>query len=264
MRSRLLAFVAGVWLLQQQAVLPGTYWCLLLLPLLAVIYRLRHRPALFPSLCILAALLAGFFWAAISAQIRLADRLPSAWEGQDIELVGVVSELPKLMERSERFLFDVERVLTPDAHVPQHVSLAYYAAGFDARRSQPLLGRFHPGERWRLTVRLKQPHGTYNPGGFDFEAWALERNIRATGYLKNSTRLDAMVWRPGYVIERLRQAVRDRFQFVLGGKPYEGVLRALAIGDQGGISSDDWQVFLRTGVNHLMSIRYLSKRTFFK
>jgi competence protein ComEC len=236
MRSRLLAFVAGVWLLQQQAILPGPYWCLLLVPLLIAIFRVRHRPALFLSLCSVAALLAGFFWAAMSAQFRLADSLPSTWEGQGIELVGVVAELPKLTERGERFLFDVEQVLTPGAHVPKHISLAFYAGRFDEHRPQPPIGRFHPGERWQLTVRLKQPHGTYNPGGFDFESWALERNIRATGYLKQSTRLDVMVWRPGYVIECLRQAVRDRFQSVLGGKPYEGVLRALAIGDQSGIS----------------------------
>jgi competence protein ComEC len=41
---------------------------------------------------------------------------------------------------------------------------------------------------------------------------------------------------------------------VLAGKPYAGVLQALVIGDESGISPDDWQVFLRTGINHLMSI----------
>ena len=41
---------------------------------------------------------------------------------------------------------------------------------------------------------------------------------------------------------------------VLGNEPYAGVLQALAIGDESGILQQDWQVFLRTGVNHLMSI----------
>jgi competence protein ComEC len=256
LRSVLLAFVSGVWLLQQQAVLPDWRWAALLIPVVWVLYALRQRRC--ASLFLIPfAFAAGFFWAAAMAQHRLDDAFPPAWEGQDIELVGVVADLPKPQERGERFLFDVEQVLTPGAKVPAHISLAFYAAGYrDAAPIHPA-GQFHPGERWRLTVRLKRPHGSYNPSGFDFEVWALERNIRATGYLrKNETtkRLRAMVWRPGYAIESLREKIRDRFSDALGGQPYEGVLRALAIGDESGISRADWQVFVRTGVNHLMSI----------
>ncbi len=43
-----------------------------------------------------------------------------------------------------------------------------------------------PGERWQLTVRLKRPHGNANPFGFDYEAWLLERDIRATGYVRQA------------------------------------------------------------------------------
>lgn len=206
---------------------------------------------------IAAALAAGYFWAALLAQHRLADELPREWEGRDIELVGVVAELPKPQEHGERLLFDVEQVLTAQAQVPARVSLTFYAAEYRAEALETLTDRFHPGERWRLTVRLKRPHGSYNPNGFDFEAWALERGIRATGYLRkgeHNQRLRGMVWKPAYAIERLRENVRDRFRDVLGGQLYEGVLRALAIGDESGIPRAQWQVFLRTGVNHLMSI----------
>lgn len=232
------------------------WWALLLLPFGGLLYLLR-RYSFSKFLLIPFALLAGFFWAAGFAQYRLADALPAAWEGQDIELVGVVAELPKPQERGERFLLDVEQVLTAGAHVPAHVSLAFYTAGYRDESSVEPAGKFHPGERWRLTVRLKRPHGSYNPNGFDFEVWALEHNIRATGYLRKSDttqRLRSMVWRPPYVIERLREAVRERFNDAMGGQLYEGVLRALAIGDESGIARADWQVFLRTGTNHLMSI----------
>lgn len=256
LRSVLLAFVSGVWLLQQQAILPTNWWALLLIPVGGLLYVLRQRR--FISLFLIpVALAVGFFWAAMLAQYRLADALPPQWEGRDVEVIGVVAELPKPQERGERFLFDVEQILTAGAHVPAHVSLAYYAAGYRETMPVQTTGHFHPGERWHLTVRLKRPHGSYNPSGFDFEAWALERNIRATGYLRKSDttkRLRSMVFRPGYVVERLRETARDRFADVLGGKPYEGVLRALAIGDESGISRADWQVFVRTGVNHLMSI----------
>lgn len=256
-RSALLAFVLGAWLLQQQAVLPDLLWALLLLPAGAGVYFLRRQVIPATILFVITALASGFFWAAALAQHRLADELPHEWEGQDIELIGVVAELPRPQERGERFLFDVEQVLTAHARVPARVSLAFYTAGYRDRAPIENVEGFHPGERWRLTVRLKRPHGSYNPNGFDFEVWALERAIRATGYLRKdgqNERLRAMVWKPAYVIERLRENVRDRFRAALGAKPYEGVLRALAIGDDSGIPRAQWQAFLRTGVNHLMSI----------
>ena len=108
-----------------------------------------------------------------------------------------------------------------------------------------------------MTVRLKRPHGNANPNGFDFEAWLLERNIRASGYVRQeegNRRLAEHVYRPGYIVEMLRERVAQRFQAVLGEQPYAGVLKALAVGEQSAISPDQWKVFLRTGVNHLMSI----------
>ncbi|HEY9276750.1 MAG TPA: DUF4131 domain-containing protein [Methylotenera sp.] len=38
-------------------------------------------------------------------------------------------------------------------------------------------------------MRLKRPHGKQNPHGFDFEAWALAENIRATGSIKAKQRI---------------------------------------------------------------------------
>jgi competence protein ComEC len=115
-----------------------------------------------------------------------------------------------------------------------------------------------PGERWQLTVRLKRPHGNANPFGFDYEAWLLERDIRATGYVRPAPaeRLDAMVWQPGYVIERLRDAVRSSFAAMLPAAdyPWAGILVALAVGDQRAIHGDLWTTFNRTGTTHLMSI----------
>lgn len=45
-----------------------------------------------------------------------------------------------------------------------------------------------------------------------------------------------------------------RLDRTLAGYPYAGVLKALAIGEQSSIPAAQWQVFVRTGVNHLMSI----------
>ncbi len=247
-------FVSGVWLLQQQATLPDLRWAALLLPLLGA-FRLP-RLAIWQSisrsvLILILAAGSGFFYAAFMAQQRLSDELPAAWQGRDISVIGVVAEMPRQHERGLGFKFDVEQILTADAQVPQHILLSTYTSA-----AAPILA-MHAGERWQLTLRLKQPHGTSNPYSFDFEAWALERNLRAVGYVHHkgdNRRLDEHVIAPGYFIERMREAIRVHFQQVLGNAPYVGVLIALTIGDQRSIPAAQWQVFTRTGVNHLMSI----------
>jgi len=250
-------FTLGVWLLQQQAALPDFFWAWLLLifPFALFLFRLHRNNLLARSIRIvlLAAFSCGlgFYHAAWQAEQRLAVSLPDKWQGRDIEVIGVVAELPRRYERGLRFIFDVEQTVTPQASVPEHIYLSTY---FDSK-AKPLA--LKAGERWRLTLRLKQPHGAANPHGFDFEAWALERNLRAVGYVHNkgnNERIDALAAGFGYRIETWREAVRDKFDATLGGAPYAGVLSALAIGDQNSISAPQWLVFTRTGVNHLMSI----------
>ena len=248
-------FVLGVVWLQQQAVLPSILWTYVLL-LGAGGYLLFPGEgrgfALFKRAYAGAVCFAlGFLWAALIGHVRLADHLGSEWEGHDIIVVGVVASLPQYHERAARFELDVERILTPLAHVPGHVSLNWY---IEKDRALPAL---RAGERWQLTVRLRSPTGLVNPNGFDFEAWAFEQGIRATGSVRSEVgarRLDAMVWRPAYVIERARERVRDRIARALPDDPIRGVLIALAIGDQQAISRAEWTVFTRTGVNHLISI----------
>ncbi len=261
MRLNVIGFAAGVWWLQVQAQLPSPHWYWLAAPL-ACLALLTARPSLPPlritrcALAMACCIACGFLWAAWLAGQRLADALPAEWEGPDIQLAGVIAVLPQPYERSLRFEFDVERVLTPQAVVPAHIALSWW--GSPARDDRPAtFPELHAGERWQLTVRLRRPHGTLNPHGFDYEAWLLERNIRATGYIRPSggnRRLSTLVMRPQYLVERVREAVRGRIQTSLADAPYAGVLAALAIGDQRAITQTQWQTFTRTGVNHLMSI----------
>lgn len=265
-----LAFVCGAFCLQQMPVLPSPYWALTLIPLLLINIKLTNvnqyflvslkRPVL-----ILSSFLFGFFWAATLATIRLADELPATWENKPIEIVGVVASVSELTERGERFRFDVEKVLTKTAITPRHISLSYYSPGVWGEpilHNGPRLAQFKAGQRWQFTVRLKRPHGTQNPHGFDFEAWALAENIRATGSIKakaDNKKLQDFVWRPAYFVEHIRELIQQRISLVLAGKPYSGVIQALVMGDDSQIAVNDWQLFLRTGTSHLMSINYLLK-----
>jgi len=252
----IILFTAGIALLQQQAVLPPLAWAAVLPPLILLAWLTRRRRRLCLAVTAVCFVTAGFFYAAGRAELRLNDGLPPGWEGRDVQLVGVVASLPQHYERSVRFEFDVERILTRDAAVPAHIALTWW--GDVAKEGQRgTLPDIKPGERWQLTVRLRRPRGSANPHGFDYEAWLFERDIRATGTVRpksGSRRVDAMVHRPAYWIEAVRERLRARIRQALPEKPYAGVLAALAIGDQRAIPPDQWQVFTRTGVNHLMSI----------
>ncbi len=247
-------FALGVWLLQQQTSLPAFGWAWLSLGLPFALLIPTSPFALRAIRTLLIAVLAtgiGFYHAAWQAEHRLAVTLPDQWQGRDIEVVGVVAELPRKFEQGLHFSFNVEKVLTPQASVPTHLYLSTY---YSRNTGSPEL---HAGERWQLTVRLKQPHGSSNPHGFDFELWALENNVRAVGYVNNkadNVRLSGLAGGFNYRIQHWREHLRDKLDAALSGAPYAGVLTALAIGDQSSIPQAQWQVFTRTGVNHLMSI----------
>jgi competence protein ComEC len=253
-RLNFVLFAIGAWLLQRQAALPATAtgWLVVCgLALIAVVCLVltRARPGVRVSVAA-AWLAAGFMWASTLAHVRLADSLAAEWEGRDITVIGVVATLPQTLERGVRFEFDVDETVTPGARVPRHIALSWWTS---AAREQV---QVRAGERWAFTVRLKRPHGMINPHGYDYEAWLLEHDIRATGYVRGSRaqRVAAMVHRPAYWVEAVRGMLRDRILTALDGRPYAGVLAALAVGDQRAVPADQWQIFTRTGVNHLMSI----------
>jgi competence protein ComEC len=263
----LAAFAAGAVLLQWQPALPPAgMWvgASAVGALLAAALRMRAALRSASVLAICAAGTLGFGYAAWRAEIRLADALPLAWEGVDIAVEGVVDDLPQVADQGTRFAFALERVLTAGAIVPQRLSLAWYAQRRkDGDVDDP--AELVAGERWRLVVRLKRPHGTVNPHGFDVEAWLLENGFRATGYVRDDSRnarLAAFAGRPTDFVQRARTAVRDRIVDVLRDAPYAGVIVALTIGEERAIPEAQWRVFNRVGITHLISISGLHVTVF--
>jgi competence protein ComEC len=227
-----LAFAAGAVLLQLQAGLPSLGWAGTVV--LLFVFSWKYRIFIVPL-----ALAVGFFWAAACAHWRMADRLAPGLEGRDLEVVAVVANLPT-PGPNPRFELAVESAAVA---LPRRLLVTWYDA------AEPV----EPGERRLFTLRLRRPHGLVNPQGFDYEAWLLERGIGATGYVRLSRLLGK---KTGLMqaIEALRLSVRTRFLDTLGATPAAGILAALAIGDQRAIAAEEWRLFNRTGVTHLMSI----------
>jgi competence protein ComEC len=254
----LLTFASGVLLAQNAPTLPArelSFAAFLLFVVGAAMTFLRSRRS--PLLLVMAiAVGVGLSYTLLRADIRMSDELPRQWEGRDIEIVGVIDEMPQRDERSIRFAFRVEEVTTKGATVPKRIAIGWYKPTIKELAGEAL-PELHAGERWRWTVRLKRPHGYVNPAGFDVEAWLLDRNIRAGGSIQVDEpvkRLSANAGQLGDHVERLRERIRERMLKALEGKRYAGVLIALAIGDQQAIKDADWALFNATAVSHLLSI----------
>ena len=261
MTIAILAFAAGVLWLQIQAALPDTALLLGMAAIGIVCCGASAATTRMRWMLPVGTFLFGIVWAGWMASYRLVDQLPLSNEGRDIDVVGVVAEMPQVTDRGIRFRFAVEKSAMP---VPQQISLAWYSRWADDNDAPELAHvAVHAGERWHFRVRLKRPHGSLNPEGFDFEAWLFERGIRATGYVRaapDNKAADTNVPGFGLWVEKLREHIRDRYLGVLGERPYTGILIALSVGDQQAISPGLWQNFSRTGLTHLMSISYLLKR----
>lgn len=278
MRSLIIGFALGVALLQVQARLPGVEWYAVGLSLAALLGLSAWKfwkPFLRVPLLLTCGAWLGFLWAAAFAMYYLDQELPKAWEGRDVTVIGTVADLPDHTPQGWRFRFDVEQVEVQNGvmpPVPPRISLAWYGNrraqapaedGEGAAPARQQVAEIPPGSRWRLTVRLKRPHGNANPDGFDYEVWLLQDDVRATGYVVGpagqgpqgaNRMLDAFVWTPAHAIEHVRGWLRDRILTALPGEAYAPVVAALVMGDQRGISQADWGVFNRTGISHLMAI----------
>jgi competence protein ComEC len=257
-----LTALATAWLLgvaaqlQERALMPWTtYAAIAAFGVVCFLMRRFLKQRGMFGLAILVMAFLGFSAAGGRAWMHWNDRLPAALEGRDIQVTGVVASLPQRSSAGLRFSFDVEQALLDGEAVklPSNLSLGWYA-GFheDAVLSGPQR-ELGAGQRWRFTVRLRQPHGNLNPHGFDYELLLFEQGVGATGYVRDAATvmLDVSAAHP---IERWRQRVRDAVEARIPDRRTAGVITALVVGDQSAISRDDWDLFRITGIAHLVSI----------
>ncbi|AZL73020.1 DNA internalization-related competence protein ComEC/Rec2 [Pseudomonas oryziphila] len=225
MRTGMLALVLGLLSLRFLPALPPVGWLLALSLLGLACLHTRGWP--------LGCYLLGLCWACWSAQQALDDRLAAALDGRTLWLEGRVVGLPARTEHGVRF--ELEQASSRRAELPQRLQLSW----FDG---PGLRG----GERWRLAVNLRRPHGLLNPHGPDREATLLARRIGATGTVKAGERLGAPAhdWRDG---------IRQRL-LAVDAHGREAALAALVLGDGAGLARQDWQALQATGTVHLLVI----------
>ncbi|WP_069947806.1 DNA internalization-related competence protein ComEC/Rec2 [Microbulbifer aggregans] len=185
----------------------------------------------------------------------LENRLPEHAHGSDFTLPVRIDSLPAVSESRGRFgqgagvdiRFSAKILPTAEpAHLRnQRVELTWYRAAPD------VVKRLKGGSVWSLPVRLKQPRGSVNPHGFDYEGWLLRRGIYATGYVRPQDAMPRVIGgTPG--LTAVRQWFRDGLSST--GLGQSELILALVLGDRSALSREDRQRLRDTGTAHLIAI----------
>jgi competence protein ComEC len=187
-----------------------------------------------PGRALLVTALAASAWTSWDIQQHLSSRWPSARSGETITLTGHVAGLVDHDRYRARF------VLAQDTP-PYRSRLSWYDAAATLR----------PGDCVSVAAKLDAPHGSANPGAFDYEAWLWRERIDATGYIR---RMGHCEQPPRATIDRGRALALARLDHILAGSPMRGIIAALTLGARQDISDAQWHVLRATGTSHLVAI----------
>jgi len=221
----------------------------------------------------------GLAWAVAGAQIytRLQQQLPAAEEDRIFRLQVQVETLPEVRERSMQFIGRV--IAARPNNVPDTVQVRWFAPDWAGPYQLPEPYEFpsvRPGEIWQITAVLRTPYGAQNPYGFDSEQFAFSQGVRALATVRaNPERLAAAgqnnvpaLWLDERSVvagqpfgfswlawaQQWRAHLKDAMMPLLRDHYWGKVILALTIGDRSEFTDEDWELFNRAGLTHLISI----------
>nr|WP_018140132.1 DNA internalization-related competence protein ComEC/Rec2 [Thioalkalivibrio sp. ALJ7] len=254
MKGFTLGLLLVAWWLHRQSELPqltASHVVALALTGLFILAAARHLKL---PIRVFVATAAGALlaWALVfvTAGTWLKQVVKPSLAGEEIVVSATVTSLPEHLEHRSRFRITVDAVLSG----PEDVS------------ARDLLVTAYPGRpeivagtRARMALRLRPAAGRSNPGGFDRAGWYYREGLHGSGTLLEWTPLKEAVplsttirWRAR--LHHGRGWLRDRMERAAPSLNHPGLIQALVIGDRQGMTSREWQAFLRTGTNHLMAI----------
>lgn len=208
--------------------------------------------------CVAAALLLGWGLTGMRATARLAEAVPSGWQGREVSLCVQIDGLPARTAwgvRVDAILLGAEGQGCPGARPARKRPFQRLQLQVPEGLAMTAL---RSGEVWQLRARVRAPDGLANPGGHDAELGPFARGVRAVASVRAKPEAPVRMaaaegWSAGWV-ERARHAVREAIAQAVDNPASAGVLAGLAVGDQSAIERDDWAIFRQTGVAHVVAI----------
>jgi competence protein ComEC len=163
-------------------------------------------------------------------------------------LEGTLSHEPERLSQRSRWQLRAERIWHPTG--AEEISGDILIGLRTARRE------WHYGDRIRLRLRPQLPQDSGNPGGFNYATYLARRAIYATAFIDDDQEVELIARAAGPLsgwVEDLRRQIRIFIDRRVA--PEHGALiKALVVGDMGGISKESRSAFTAAGVNHVLSI----------
>ncbi|HEY3303248.1 MAG TPA: DNA internalization-related competence protein ComEC/Rec2 [Candidatus Binatia bacterium] len=245
-----LALLIGQAIAASPLIFPPVYLSLLLIPLPFIFWRVGFGWAV---LCLLSAVaLSAGYW----RHLQLLepkfppDHLRSViQEDSRLYLEGVLHQEPEKLPQRSRWLVRVLRVWHPTGsqEISGDILLTVRTGSRD----------WHYGDRIRFWVEPRIPRDNGNPGGFDYAAFLARRGIYATGFLVSDRSVELLSRAPPgawSALESLRREIRRFIDQSFPSPDDAALMKALVVGDMGGISRETRADFTVAGVNHVLSI----------
>lgn len=259
----ILAFLAGDLYLQTFERLPNALMIVTVLFIAIISFVLLRKH--FRASLIFIGFSCGFSWSFYWAHDLLTWTLPASMEAKPLFIRGVITSLPVIEMNKISFDFFLQKIeinhtlhsVNKKIHLSQYIhELKKQITPALTSINSPMQSQYHVGQTWQFKARLKQIHGLQNPGGgIDYEAWSIEKRLRATGIIIDSAQNKLITWNHlDYLINQWRESYRDKIKHYLPNSPTSVWLMALMMGERSAIPQTYWQVLRNTGTNHLMVV----------
>jgi competence protein ComEC len=179
-------------------------------------------------------------------------RWPERLTDERVVASVVIDSIPAPVEAG--WAFDGIVTIERPQRAPEGVSADLWEGAFPARLiSRNAEVRPHAGERWRLLLSLRAPRGRANPGGADFERTLFRDGVQALGTVVGSN-LNAVLDDGHRPLTRWREQISAHIDARVTDRDASALIGALAVGDTGRVSREQWRVFNATGTTHLVAI----------
>ncbi|MGK0305741.1 MAG: competence protein ComEC [Gammaproteobacteria bacterium] len=227
MDSKLFSFIAASFTSLWWTNLPSIVITLLLFMCACLTIRKNQHLGYF---------LLGIIWMASVGHWQYSLQLSSEQTSQPVQIIGEVNSLV-ITEKNIRFNIKVTHIADQHLLFTKIFRLSWREPAWQVQQ----------GQRVKLWVKVKPPHGLANEAGFNYQQWLFSEGINATGYVKSDDDNTLLA-----NVNSIRQTLLNR---MLGfDLPQRSWLAAVTFGYRGLLQQEDWHLVQKTGVAHLIAI----------
>jgi len=243
MRLYMACFCLGIMVTSILPILPNPYlsWLFMTLPIwMLCLSRLPLRKAMLVPLISITVLLSGIGYSSFIGQQRLYENNEPFLLNKEVSVQGVIVGFPQ--KRKSVWTFTLDHVSVDGLPLRGRIRLSWYS--YQALK---------PSQCWHVLARLKKPYGLVSPGAFDAEAWLRRERVAYTGYVVNDRGNHCLGSVSSWGLDAWRYKLAAHIKNSLPNID-SSLGQALLLGNKGGISKDDWELFNQAGTTHLLVI----------